>query len=407
VSFAIGPYFNSYKDILPAVLFLSENGFRALLQDLISAFTSQVELVLRNPELQLNFDTPMELLRAIFEKQPHLLSAADVSIKLLPNVVIFCYLLPISYGSQYAQAHMPYAQALWTSWLEQAPPDIKSTILTNINGMLRDLLCDIEIQPRYGHSTAGRSRSVDKLFRPADILAMVRDASVGLKIDPLEDIFPSRSKIDSMLDDLPSDVVHPSLAVLEPLIPPSSAFKGRGTFPHAYDSRGYSSYARIVIAVLQVLLADRKLARENMWALRHILALELFAGDFMHIPSARNPIFNQHVLQSDMTELVSKCGQIATFLLTSSVEDGWHLRVVDSILKDNFSGCTDALGKFIAELVGQSKTQDSILQGRILRNALHHIVSHADKQDAEQWMLLARSIERPGSAFFRLTLVGF
>jgi E3 ubiquitin-protein ligase listerin len=246
---------------------------------------------------------------------------------------------------------------------------------------------------------------IDNLFSPVDILTMVEKDPAGLKIDVLKDILPSQSKVDDMLNDLPSDVVHPSLAVLDPLIPPSSAFKGRGAFPHTYDSHGYSSYTRIVVALLQAFHADRKLAKENIWALRHFLALELFASDFMHIPSARNPMFGQHTLQSNISELISKCGQIATYLLTSPVEDGWHLKVVDSILKGDSSQCKDTLGVFIVNLVGQSKSQDSILHGRILRKALQHVVSNADKQDAEQWMLLARNIERAGLASFWLTLV--
>jgi E3 ubiquitin-protein ligase listerin len=136
---------------LLVVLFLSENGFRALLQDLIFAFNSHVELVLHDPTgSQLNFDVTMDLFHTIFEKQPSPLSAVDVNIMLLPNVVLFGYLLPISYGSQYAQDHTSYAQSLWASWSGQAPPDVKSRIVINIQDALRDIIYDTEIQPRYG-----------------------------------------------------------------------------------------------------------------------------------------------------------------------------------------------------------------------------------------------------------------
>jgi E3 ubiquitin-protein ligase listerin len=241
---------------------------------------------------------------------------------------------------------------------------------------------------------------IDKFLRPTDIIALITDGLPGLTISLLDDILPPRNKIDNMLNDFPSDVIHPSLAVLEPFIPPLSVSKNRVVFT-AYDHHGYSSYARIVVALLHAFLVDRKLARENMWGLRHILALQLFANDFAQVPLAPNPVFDQHTLQSDVGQLISKCQQMATYLLTSSVEDGWHLQVVDSILKGNARPGTDALGKFVVELIAHSKSQDSVQEGRILRNVLQHIVNNADKQEADQWILLARKIEKSSLVPFR------
>ncbi|KAF8212556.1 hypothetical protein K438DRAFT_1958280 [Mycena galopus ATCC 62051] len=67
------------------------------------------------------------------------------------------------------------------------------------------------------------------------------------------------------------------------------------------DARGrplYAAYAHIVTGVLQVLAADRHAAKEDVWVLRHVLALALAGEDILAVPSAPSAMFDQAVERS-------------------------------------------------------------------------------------------------------------
>ncbi len=96
-----------------------------------------------------------------------------------------------------------------------------------------------------------------------------------------------------MLDDLSSDPIHPALAVLDPLIPPGEYAE---IDPPACDSHGFSPYARLVSMLLFVFLEDRQCARRNTWALRHLLALSLYADDYSAYPTGSSPVFRKEAL---------------------------------------------------------------------------------------------------------------
>jgi len=223
---------------------------------------------------------------------------------------------------------------------------------------------------------------------------MVSDAP-GLHVDLFGDIFPSRDDIDAMLNDLSPDPIDASLAVTEPLVPPPSAFKGTRFPLQTYDSRGFSSYARVVSALLQVFIEERQSAKENMWALRHFLALALYTGDFLQIPSVQSPVFEHKALTTSLTDLVSKAQQLATYLLTSSSDDGWLLSAITALIDNKSADGFQALPKFLIDLIRHTASVDTIRECRILRTVLQHVLD-VDKAQADLWILFARKIEKTG-----------
>jgi hypothetical protein len=155
----------------------------------------------------------------------------------------------------------------------------------------------------------------------------------------------------------------------------------------------------MVSGLLYFFLEDRQAAKNNMWALRHILALTLYARDFLRIPSAACQVFSQHALQSGLIELLSKSQQLSTYLLSSSVEDGWHLKVCQAMMMGSSQDISDNIGKFVIDLFSRSKSCDSVREARMWRIVLQHILGDATMDEADQWLLLARNVEKTGMPF--------
>jgi hypothetical protein len=202
-----------------------------------------------------------------------------------------------------------------------------------------------------------------------------------------------------MLNDLPSEPLHLSLAIFEPLIGSSPVSTEPSPAYTVYDNRGFSSYSRVVFTLLCVCLDDWRLARENMWVLRHLIALQLYAADFLRLPTLRSPVFGSQAVKPALTELLDKVRQLTTYVLASSVEDGWHAKVVAAALQRQSPGKLGSLGEFVVDLISRSVASDSIREFRILRVVLQRILRNTNKDEADQWVLLARKIEKKGESF--------
>lgn len=237
--------------------------------------------------------------------------------------------------------------------------------------------------------------NTDDTCSSEDVLRFILERRTVLDIDFLQDIVPSPTEIGTMLDNLPSDPIHSSLAVLDPRLPPSSAFKKSGTPEEHYDNLGYSSYARIVSALLQFLVEDRPTAKQNLWALRHLLALSIYADDSLKIPTRPSVVVKPHV-PKNLLEIIIKVQQITAYLLTASTDDQFHLAVIGAISANQHDASLEGLGRMLVHLVTCAKQDDNIRDSRILRLVLQHLFSDVSKESADQWMVLARRLEMPG-----------
>lgn len=235
---------------------------------------------------------------------------------------------------------------------------------------------------------------------PSDILRFASIEGLVLEIDSLRDVLPSRSDIGILLEALSSDPIHSSLAVMDPLLPWSSDFEDVATSPSDYDNNGYSKYARVVSALLQELSEDRQVAKRNMWALRHFLALSLYADDYLRVPTASSPAFDARASPQYLRDIITKVNQVSTYLLSSSVDDGIHSRVIAAAASTELPATlAEGVEGFLVDLLLRSKGTDNAREPRILRRVLQHIFSNVSKNDADQWIGLARKLEKSGWYF--------
>ncbi|KDQ60057.1 hypothetical protein JAAARDRAFT_32435 [Jaapia argillacea MUCL 33604] len=357
--------------------FLSNESMEALVGSLISAFNLGFEQILRDADTSTkSFEAPIELLAVALETRPGIMSSPPLAVTLLPDVFLFAYLLPkIALGQDVGT--FKTAQRIWSSWVAMTSRTSRLDVLAVIKEKLHDLLLDIQVRPLPDH-----------------ILQLLSEEPHGVHLNFLKDVIPSHKRLSAMLESLPSDPIDPSLTVLDPLVPPPSVFNSRRVFDQHFDSAGYSGYARVIYALLQFIMKHRQGARENTWALLHLLALATYAQDFLKVPSGRSAVFSKSISKSNLEDIISKVHQVATYLLSSPSESQWHLNVIQSVDQETNNPTLDYTGRFLADLIKLSKKTDTIRDCRILSSVLQPVLSAAGKDDADQWMLLARRLEK-------------
>lgn len=252
------------------------------------------------------------------------------------------------------------------------------------------------------------------LYRPENILAALAEPSIAPYIDLFEDIFPSRVTLEQMLSVLPPDPISSSLGVMDPLIPPASQFfaalaekkkkptKKRAPEPPqpAFDAHGYSSYARAIIAMLQVFLDDRQVAKNNTWALRHFIAFSLYAEDYLNVPHAKSAVFHPAALGgTSLLDMISRIKHIATYILTSAVQEGWKTEVLRALIEDTSTHYYDPLSLFLVDIIQDCDLHDYINEARLLRRVLQHILDDADIWEADKWIEFAKFQDKRGKLY--------
>jgi len=239
------------------------------------------------------------------------------------------------------------------------------------------------------------------MIRPREILRVLPALSLAqeLKVSILGDIFPSSKALDSMLRRLPHDPINPSIVAIDPLIPINACSPAHG--PQGADSRGFSAYARIVEALLRVFLEDRKLAKQNLWALRHFIMLSIFASDYQMVPAETCPLFQSKAL-NELGDLISRVQQITAYLILGSLQDaqdGWRRGVMRRVGAVNHISNGTQLEDFVVKVLDTAVESDEILDTRVLRAVLGAVMEDIGKEEAEQWVGFAWKLERTGAAF--------
>ncbi|KAG6811117.1 hypothetical protein H0H92_008917 [Tricholoma furcatifolium] len=354
--------------------FLSPEGYTASLDNISFTFSRRVDSALQAGEVELSsFEPLLALVSTLSRNQPKDLPQFKFD-AVLCDIFIFGYLLPACYESGQSHATFGLAVTLWEELHKELSAESRAEVVQQINTKLGVIMCSTSLQPS-----------------PEDIIEMLWTKPFGMDVVLPKDIFPSIQELDKSLEQLSPDPIHPSLAVLNPLIPPSSTFTESKT-ANTFDRRGFSSYARVISALLQVFVEDRQLSKNNLWALRHFQALELYAQDFISVPSANSEVFAPEAIHANLETLVSKVEQLTTYVLTSSAE-GWRQSALAVALGEKASPAPAGLATFLADTIQQSRSSNNARDSRILRNVLQHVFHDVDREEAERWMLLARRVE--------------
>ncbi|KAJ7746508.1 hypothetical protein DFH07DRAFT_962981 [Mycena maculata] len=363
-------------------LFLSPAAGRAARARVVEAFAGRVEAALGAADAEGRvplraFDADVQLLGGVVGA-----GAGEVEGALFPAVYVLAHVLPRAYAPEEREAGagaVGAARGMWARWCEAGDARRRAEVHAEVARRLRVMVC-----------------STDVCVTPEDILDALAEGTLGAPIDVVTAVFPSRADLDAMLDALPADPPAASLAVLHPHLPPASALRTPKRAP-AHDTRGYAAYARIVAALLRALAADRRAAKEHVWALRHVLALALYAEDHLAVPAAPSAVFDAAAPALDgaaLAALGARAQQLATYLLTVSVEDGWRPRLLAAVTNDRPLVGGGALPGLVVDLIGCARRTERSRDCRVLGRVLRHVLQDADKAEVDLWMVLAKKIEK-------------
>jgi hypothetical protein len=227
-----------------------------------------------------------------------------------------------------------------------------------------------------------------------DILQATSDGGLDKLLAGLDDLLPTSTYLDDLMSNLRLEPAVPSLAIIQPLIPPPSSFDVAEGPDCEGDQQGLGVYARGVMALLYSYTENRDLARTNLWALRHFLALAIYAEELLEVPSLPNPTFSRTVAKDVLQDVLVKAQQLTTYLLTTvGTDDSWHVDVVTTLLNGR-RNTFGALAAFTVDLIHRAQDEDDSLHARILYSILQHVLRDASKEEADEWLLLARRLER-------------
>lgn len=200
-----------------------------------------------------------------------------------------------------------------------------------------------------------------------------------------------------MLATIPADAIDPSMGVIDPLIPPGFSENRLVSNTGGTDKRGFSSYARIVDALLRLFTQDRTHAKHNLWALRHFIILSVYARDFQSVPTPvrQSPVFADTGALAGVGEVFGRVDQMAAYLLLSCNDEQWRIKALDAFLngmKEELVG----LSAFLMDVISYAKEGDGVRDTRVLSIVLDRILDDIDVEEADMWIQLARNLERLG-----------
>ncbi|KAJ3553232.1 hypothetical protein NM688_g3725 [Phlebia brevispora] len=353
--------------------FISQECFQGLISSLTAAFSQHVRDTLRGEQFDARpFNALLSLLEVAFQKQA--LSASD-SLGLLPDAFTFAFILPLLDDIKLESSQLESARMMWHAGLSQVSEELREDIFVHVKQSLRDIVPDCGVA-----------------LRPSRLVRMLTDPSLELPINVMEDILPRQEQLDGMLEELPTSPTEVCLAVIDPLVLPGDFSEVEHPAPSAYDYAGFATYSRVVDALMSYFLDDRQAARENVWALRHFIALAIWAKDLLNVQASQSPVFSQRVSKAELENIALKAQQLASYLLAPASEEGWSQRVVRSLLQAKPQVPADGVEALLHTLVRPKS--DSMRESRILHIVLQHVLAGASKSDADDFIQLARSLEK-------------
>ncbi|KAH9041508.1 hypothetical protein EDB83DRAFT_2409286 [Lactarius deliciosus] len=375
-------------DALPLLLrvvrcsgyFVAEKSFDGLFQQVIVTFGEVLSRILQgdDDEDPVKLAVLIDVIAACLESGPERALHEDLALSLLPDIFALAFLLPKALPA----AGFPVAQKTWASWLESAPVGLQKQLGAAISVRLQDAIVHTSI-----------------LVSPLDILRAATDGGVDRLLGGLDELLPTKRSFDDMLCNLRLDPATASLAILDPLIPPQSSFETAEGPDCESDQQGLGAYARGVTALLYTYADDRGLARANLWALRHFLALATYAEELLAVPSLPNPAFSRTAPENVLRDITAKAQQLTAYLLmTAAADDNWRVNAITSLLNGRRTNSLDGLASFTVELIEHAQDEDDGLHARIVHAVLRHVLRDATRDEADQWMLLARKLENDSLA---------
>ncbi|KAJ2933069.1 hypothetical protein H1R20_g4020, partial [Candolleomyces eurysporus] len=307
---------------------------------------------------------------------------------LASEAFLYGYLLPLCEGIEKGDKRsFDLAAELWKKWYEDALEEGRNAVVEIGKSRASRGLREVKERLKglvLGTKTRVLPQNVLSLLSPstANAPSSFFAAHREFGTDTVLQFLPTLDELDRILDEqlLPGFSANASMGVLDPLVPPASAYPytspvkvttaAPSTSSHGssvkydvkgYDRYGYSAYARAVSALVTVFARDRAIAKkkEGVEVLRHLGVLEVAAWDMICVPnitatstsdaSGGNKVFGERALLVgvelgggeesgggsevlSLAELITKIEQVMAYVvLAGGGREPWRRYVLDSL----------------------------------------------------------------------------
>ncbi|KAH7332749.1 hypothetical protein B0J17DRAFT_677411 [Rhizoctonia solani] len=283
----------------------------------------------------------------------------------------FLHILPALREASVAFAPFTQCDKALRSWVTCAPAELQSMSRARAKEVIHSMLtsCSTPLSAQGVLAVATRS-------------ALYSDEGIILL-----EMIPPRLDLDRILDDL-NDNPSPLLAECDPMIrlgerePDSVALV-------TFDSYGFSKYARVGAALAILLSEDRHLARDNLWAFRHLLALQQLCSDFLSAPSWPSNIFRGGA-SDQVHSLLDIIAPLVIYLGSSLLTDHplqWHKDVISRLRKCGSDPVTPQSAEDLVlqcySIVARGSPASRDL--RLLRRVMQFVLRDAETEILDYW----------------------
>ncbi|KAL8278772.1 hypothetical protein RQP46_008841 [Phenoliferia psychrophenolica] len=349
--------------------------------ELLALVSNRLETLILHA-LSLSDQTPdLDLLSAPIEILAHYIRRSEDDMESAPAAALFevAHLLPNS-RFELSEEVVERAQ---DSWDELASVEAQD----EVTEQLRRYLLDVDIQ----------SSPIEVINATMALLAS------SPRFEPLDVVLPPPASLSELYASLSLSRPSPALSIIEPLISQADDAELPATAPVTTDAAGLNSFARAVLAILDISARDLPWVKKNIWILPHVLLVADVARDELALPAATaSGMFAHDVDPATLERLVHASDGLAAYLLSSAantLENDWHPKAVAQLRSKNpLEDATDLLG-VMDLLARRGRNEEDVYARRALATCIQTILKYTEANllDAERWMGFAQTLPEGSS----------
>ncbi|WWC90682.1 uncharacterized protein L201_005618 [Kwoniella dendrophila CBS 6074] len=209
-------------------------------------------------------------------------------------------------------------------------------------------------------------------------------------------LLPSTDNLVEGLSAHTSQPSHPSLPIIDPLVPYTSEIISDVSLESDFDLIGRSKAARWAEATVSLLRADRQLVNHQPALLQVALAAYQLTKDALSIPGSSRGLYAQSASIVHLTDLIREVEGAVSYAL-SFVDEAplaWHKDTVQILKSGSMPDNADLLQKLLSALKDDIVQSQGDISARSFRDILskHLRQSGSGEAEAEVWLNYGMSL---------------
>ncbi|KAG8925869.1 listerin E3 ubiquitin protein ligase 1 [Tulasnella sp. 418] len=360
--------------------FISEQVARNNIDRVVSSAVQSITLFLCRDDIPLtSLLGSLDVLCPLFSDEPPspFVFEEAVITNLLPAIYVLAFVLAkVDSPSGNLRRCINSATVIWKRWNSSNQGEqFRGQVKTEVESLMKDTIPNVHV----------------RISPSAVIQAALSSELETSTTSVLQLVVPSQSTLGDQYRLISVSYVDNPISLFGPSIP-SKPPKGI-----EYDSHGFSSYARCIWALLEVLGEDRPMSRNNLWVLPHIILVDTISSDHLNnYGGLADGVFSNSVSKEHLVLFSEKAQMVSTYLMNAITDDlpsGWHSQMTGIIKKgERGSQSSDPTTTIFGDIFVAAMENGIYRDLRILKFVLSKLLRNATAEDSENWVVLAQGL---------------